>query len=40
MRAVTAGAMRDAYLECVVQKFDVACSMFDFDDNDDDDCEG
>ena len=39
MRAVTAGAMRDAYLECVVQ-FDVACSMFDFDDNDDDDCEG
>ena len=28
-------AMRDAYFECVVQ-LDVACSMFDFDDNNDD----
>ena len=36
MRAVTAGAMRDVYFECVVE-CDIACSIFDFDDDDDDD---
>jgi hypothetical protein len=30
---VAAGAMRDAYFECVLQ-FVVACSMFDFNDDD------